>query len=55
MAKYFTREEAEALLPQIEPLLLELQQRYQALLPCGKSWKPSSSGCAATAMACTTV
>ena len=33
MAKYFTREEAEALLPQIEPLLLELQQRYQALLP----------------------
>jgi hypothetical protein len=33
MAKYFTREEAEALLPQIEPLLLDLQQRYQSLLP----------------------
>ena len=33
MAKHFTREEAEALLPQIEPLLLDLQQRHSALLP----------------------
>jgi hypothetical protein len=33
MAKYFTREEAEALLPQIEPLLLDLQQRHHALQP----------------------
>ncbi|HLW01090.1 MAG TPA: DUF2203 domain-containing protein [Ktedonobacterales bacterium] len=33
MAKYFTREEAEALLPQIEPLLLELQERHQSLQP----------------------
>jgi hypothetical protein len=33
MATYFTRQEAEALLPQIEPLLLELQQRHSALLP----------------------
>ena len=32
MAKYFTREEAEALLPQIEPLLLELQESHAALL-----------------------
>ena len=32
MARYFTREEAEALLPQIEPLLLDLQQRHAALL-----------------------
>ncbi len=33
MAKYFTRQEAEALLPQIEPLLLELQEQHRALLP----------------------
>ncbi|HEY7347521.1 MAG TPA: DUF2203 domain-containing protein [Ktedonobacterales bacterium] len=33
MAKHFTREEAEALLPQITPLLLDLQQRHGALLP----------------------
>ncbi len=33
MAKYFTREEAEALLPQIEPLLRNLQERHQALSP----------------------
>ncbi len=32
MATYFTREEAEALLPQIEPLLLDLQQRHDTLL-----------------------
>ncbi len=32
MAKYFTREEAEALLPQIEPLLLDLQQCHAMLL-----------------------
>lgn len=33
MAQYFTREEAEALLPQIEPLLLDAQQRHSALVP----------------------
>jgi hypothetical protein len=33
MAKFFTREEAEALLPQIEPLLQDLQKRHRALLP----------------------
>jgi hypothetical protein len=32
MAKYFTREEAEALLPQIEPLLIELQQQHAELV-----------------------
>ena len=32
MATYFTRQEAEALLPQIEPLLLDLQQRHDTLL-----------------------
>jgi len=31
MAKYFTREEAETLLPQIEPVLVELQQRHAEL------------------------
>jgi hypothetical protein len=32
MTRYFTRQEAESLLPQLEPLLLELQQRYPKLL-----------------------
>ncbi|HEY7124391.1 MAG TPA: DUF2203 domain-containing protein [Ktedonobacterales bacterium] len=31
MARYFTRQEAESLLPQLEPLLRELQQRYPAM------------------------
>jgi hypothetical protein len=32
MARYFTRQEAESLLPQLEPLLRALQQRYPELL-----------------------
>src|SRR5215471_14615832 len=32
MAQYFTRETAEALLPQLEPLLLELQRQHEMLL-----------------------
>ncbi len=32
MATYFTREEAEALLPEIEPVLIELQQQHAELL-----------------------
>jgi hypothetical protein len=32
MTQYFTREEAEALLPQIELLLLEVQQRHSTLV-----------------------
>ncbi len=32
MARYFTRQEAESLLPQLEPLLRELQQQYPKLL-----------------------
>jgi hypothetical protein len=32
MARYFTREEAEALLPQIEPLLLDVQRRHSTLV-----------------------
>ncbi|HZS75719.1 MAG TPA: DUF2203 domain-containing protein [Ktedonobacteraceae bacterium] len=32
MPHYFTREEAEALLPQITPILLRIQERRQAML-----------------------
>ena len=32
MARYFSRQEAESLLPELEPLLLELQQRFPKLL-----------------------
>src|SRR5712691_7320681 len=34
MAHYFTREEAEALLPQITVVLLKIQERRKAMLEC---------------------